>query len=108
MYSFKDKYTIDFTDVRYYLQMHKVIKDSLDFPDHYGENWDAFWDCLTDMVGRPIHIEIIGIDTIAKLFPGEDTIMLELFSDLKHHNNDKYISEIRIEIHQNGKRFFLE
>ena len=23
---------------------------------------DALWDCLTDMAGRPVHIEIIGLD----------------------------------------------
>ena len=46
-----DKYTIDFTNVKYYMEVHEVIKKSLDFPDYYGGNWDAFWDCLTDIIG---------------------------------------------------------
>ena len=45
----KEKYTIDFTNVKYYLEMHGVIWHALAFPDDYGCNWDAFWDCLTDM-----------------------------------------------------------
>ena len=32
----KKKYTVDFTNVRYYLEMHFIIKHSLDFPDYYG------------------------------------------------------------------------
>ena len=45
----KEKYTIDFTNVNYYLEMHAVIWKALDFPDYYGCNWSAFWDCLKDM-----------------------------------------------------------
>ncbi len=33
---------------------NEIIKKEFDFPDYYGANWDAFWDCLTDMVGRKI------------------------------------------------------
>ena len=108
MYQYKELYTIDFSDVRYYLQMHRVIKESLDFPDYYGGNWDAFWDCLTDMVGRPINIEIIGIETIEKLFPGEEKNLIELLHDLKHHNNDKYSHEIKIEIIREGSKKAIE
>ena len=42
------KYIIDFRNVNHYLEMHKVIKESLNFPDYYGCNWSAFWDCLTE------------------------------------------------------------
>ena len=31
----KEKYIVDFTNVKYYLEMHEVIKKSLDFPDYY-------------------------------------------------------------------------
>ena len=58
MYKFKDIYTIDFSKVEYYTEIHAIIKKALDFPDYYGGNWSAFWDCLTDMYGDPIHIEI--------------------------------------------------
>ena len=64
------KYKIDFTNVKHYLEMHFVIKESLDFPDYYGCNWDAFWDCLWDMYGDPVHIEIVGFENIRKNFEG--------------------------------------
>ena len=65
MYKYKDLYTIDFTDVNYYLEMHAVIWKALDFPDYYGCNWDAFWDCITDFIdSRGLDIEIIGLDKI--------------------------------------------
>ena len=44
MYQYKEKYVIDFTNVKTYLEMHFEIRKALGFPDYYGCNWDAFWD----------------------------------------------------------------
>lgn len=30
-------------------QIHEYLKFELDFPDHYGANLDALYDCLTDI-----------------------------------------------------------
>ena len=27
---------------------HLVLKELFNFPDYYGKNLDAFWDCITD------------------------------------------------------------
>ncbi len=99
MYQYKDIYTLDFRNVKYYTHMHLVIKESLDFPDYYGENWDAFWDCLTDMIGDKIHIEILGLDIIERKF-GQSTvnIFIDILRELKHYRNDKYTDQILIEI----------
>ena len=99
MYAYKEKYVLDFSKVQYLGEVHKIIKEELDFPDYYGENWDACWDCLTDMVGiEPMHIELIGIDHLQKKFPRHANLMLKVFKDLKHCYNDKYIKEVTIEI----------
>ena len=98
MYEYKDLYTIDFTDIEYYWQMHEIIRDALDFPDYYGCNWSAFWDCLTDMIGDPIHIEIIGLEIIERKFVDAASKMLGILKDFKHYSNDKYAHEIQIEI----------
>ena len=37
---------LDLTDCQYLGELHKRIKVALEFPDHYGENWDAFWDLI--------------------------------------------------------------
>lgn len=108
MYEYRDPYIIDFTNVKYYLEMHRVIKKALDFPDYYGENWDALWDCLTDMVGRKIHIEIIGFDVIEKEFDAAAETLIETFRDFKHYQNDEYADDILIEIVDGDKRTVIE
>ena len=98
MYQFKEKYTIDFTNVKDYLEMHFVIRDALDWPDYYGCNWDAFWDCLTNMVGRPIHIEILGLDVIERRFDDAAKMMVDTLREFKHYEDDEFIDDIQIEI----------
>ena len=66
----KNKYTLDFRNVNTPFEVHKEIQKGLDFPDYYGCNWSAFWDCLTDMYGELIHIEIFGLEVIEEKFSG--------------------------------------
>jgi RNAse (barnase) inhibitor barstar len=108
MYKFKEKYIIDFTNVKYYLEMHYVIKEALDFPDYYGCNWSAFWDCLTDMVGRPIYIEIIGIENIEKRFHNAAFKMVEVLREFKHYEDDEFADDIKIEVIRGGKVEIIE
>ena len=98
------KYTVDFTKVNYYFEMHEVIWKSLDFPDYYGCNWSAFWDCLTDMYGEPIHIEIVGLDVIKKRFDGCADKIVKILEKFKHFNNDLFCDDIKIEIVRAGVR----
>ncbi len=90
--------SLDFSNVEHYLEMHKAIGEALDFPEYYGCNWDAFWDCLTDLLGRSIYIEIIGLEVIERKFPSASQKMIEILKEFKHYENDEYASQIRIEI----------
>ena len=92
------KYTLDFTNVKYFLEVHYIIKTSLDFPDYYGCNWDAFWDCLTDMYGGQIYIKIIGIEVIERKFDGAAEKMIGILKEFKHFNRDLFSDSIKIEI----------
>ena len=94
----KEKYVVDFTNVKYYLEMHAVIEKSLDFPDYYGCNWSAFWDCLTDMYGDPIYIKIIGLEVIERKFGDAAEKMIGILKEFKHFNNDLFSDIIRIDI----------
>ena len=98
MYTFKELYTIDFTNIGSYFDMHRIIQESLDFPDYYGCNWDAFWDCLTDMLGRPIHIEIIGLEVIKRKFGDTADKILEILKEFKHCEDNEFSDEIKIDI----------
>lgn len=43
--------------------LHQRIRKAFGFPDYYGENWDAMWDCLTDVFLQPVqrHIVVEGL-----------------------------------------------
>lgn len=96
MYQFKEVYTLDFSNVEHYLEMHFIIRDALDWPDYYGCNWDAFWDCLTNMLGRPIHIEIFGLDNIERKFGDTARKMLDILKEFKHCEDDEFVDKIKI------------
>lgn len=105
----QEKYTMDFSNVNYYFDIHSVIWEALEFPDYYGCNWDAFWDCLTDMYGEPIHIEIIGLDVMERKFGTEDAAkMIEILKRFKHFNNDRFSNDITIEIVSGDIRISLQ
>lgn len=93
----RKKYTIDFSNVKYYQEMHLVIRDALDFPHYYGCNWSAFWDCLTDMYGEPIRIEIVGLENVRNRFEGFAEKMIEILTRFKHYEST-FSDDIQIEI----------
>ena len=109
MYQYKELYSIDFRQIQYYQEFHVIIKHALDFPDYYGCNWDAFWDCITAFLGRPTHIEILGLDVVERKF-GADTTqkMLEILKRFKHCDEDFYSHEIQIEIVSGNARVALK
>ena len=108
MYQYKDKYIIDFTNVKTYLEMHFVVREALDFPHYYGCNWDAFWDCLTNMVGRPVWIEIIGLDIIEQKFDDAANVLKNILKEFKHYENDEFVHDIKIEIVEGSTRTVLD
>jgi len=51
---------IDLSDVTSSEQLHNGLAQSLNFPDFYGRNWDAFWDSITGLVSMPLHLRFVG------------------------------------------------
>ena len=92
------KSILDLTGCKYPQEMHARFQKALHFPAHYGRNWDAFWDCLTDMVGRQTNIEIYGFDTLQQKFSEDANLFIEIIKEFKHYRNDKYAHEITIRI----------
>lgn len=84
------RYKVDFSDVKHFIEIHEVLKRDLDFPDYYGGNLDALWDCITDQLLSGItYIEIFNIKHIAK-FNNYDVKLKDLFKEAKHAYDDKY------------------
>lgn len=47
-------------------QLHDYIKEMLDFPEYYGKNLDALFDCLTDLDN--VEITIIAPEEDGAIF----------------------------------------
>ena len=44
-------------------QLHKALAEVLSFPDWYGNNLDALYDCLRDL-DHPVHLHLIDWETL--------------------------------------------
>ncbi len=100
MYAYKEKYTLDFSKIEHWGDFHQIIKKELDLPFNYGKNWDALWDCLTDIVNndKVFYVEILGAEVLEQKWPGTLDNLVEILKDLKHLDNDEYYNTIKIEI----------
>ncbi|HWO97346.1 MAG TPA: barstar family protein [Bacillus sp. (in: firmicutes)] len=74
--------TIDVTNIKTANELHLLLKEKLEFPDFYGENWDAFWDAITGLVA-PLPNKVIfhGWSELEKNLPSDAKIMKECFHD---------------------------
>lgn len=60
---------------------HKYIKEALDFPDYYGENLDALYDCLCDL---DCEIHFINVVEVKEC-------ILDTFDDANNENRNLII-----------------
>ena len=65
--------------------LHRRIRKTFGFPDYYGENWDAMWDCLTDVFLQPVqrYIVVKGFDSMPRELREYAAPMREIFGDLQ-------------------------
>ena len=76
-------YTIDCKEILDRASAHEYIADLLKFPEYYGKNLDALFDCLTDM--GECTIKIINIESLLCLAEYGDKI-LEVFKRAAESN----------------------
>jgi RNAse (barnase) inhibitor barstar len=77
--------TIDVTNVQSANELHLLLKEKLEFPNFYGENWDAFWDAITGLVSLPDKLIFVGWADLEKRLTKDSKIMKEF---LLKHNRD--------------------
>ncbi|WP_431512394.1 barstar family protein [Variovorax sp. DAIF25] len=65
----KSEVTIDLSDVASPLELQQRLSRSLEFPDWYGKNWDAFWDAITGLVDMPHQLRLLGWQTLKDRLP---------------------------------------
>ena len=51
-------FTVDFTGVKDYDGIYPAIKKGLELPDYWGENLDALWDGLNEIVGHGNRLDL--------------------------------------------------
>lgn len=89
------KITLDFTNMKYPAQLHRELKTKFEFPDYYGENWDALWDCLVGWYedDENVTVEIKGLETMPDDMRQYAQNMLKVFDDV-HSNSPNVIFKI--------------
>lgn len=83
------KTVLDFTGCRYIRQMHKIIRGAFDFPDYYGDNYSALWDCMRDFCDDT-ETEILGLYSLPEEFNDFREKLLNIFERVSEENNFKY------------------
>ncbi len=102
-------YTVDFSKVKIYGEVHEVLMDSLNFPDYYGGNLSALYDCLTDMLGDMSFITIKGFENIERKFDDTWIKILDIFKITKHAYNEEYANTFNVTlIHEDGTKEILK
>ena len=86
---------IDLKAINTKQDFHSLLSDKLGFPEWYGNNWDAFWDLITDteIVKLPDKLTFIGFKELSERLPKDTQLLQQCFFDLKN----KYPS-IRIKV----------
>ena len=51
--------TVNFSLCKNQLDLHKELKEKLNFPEWYGNNLDALWDMLTGFIETPANITVV-------------------------------------------------
>ena len=83
---------LNFSDCRYIGEIHSVLKKGFGFPDYYGENWSALWDCLH---GRfygmgEYQVRIYGFYSIKDELREFCSPMIQIFEEV--HNDTPNVS----------------
>ncbi|PFJ81526.1 barnase inhibitor, partial [Bacillus cereus] len=69
---------IDVSNIYNAKELHLLLKEKLEFPDLYGENWDDFWDCIAGFVCHlPNKMIFDGWSKLEKRLPRDTKIMKE-------------------------------
>ena len=74
--------TLDFTGCRYLGEIHQRLKEGFGFPEYYGENLVALWDCLSYYCDNNLHVYIRGLSDLPEEFNEYISKMIEVFDDV--------------------------
>jgi ribonuclease inhibitor len=90
---------IDVSDASNAHELHALLARQLSFPDYYGHNWDAFWDCVTDpeQSKMPAVLHVVGFSALASRLPREAQLFQQCLAELQQER-----PELQVVLAQQG------
>jgi ribonuclease inhibitor len=81
---------IDLTSVNSRESLHEALRTALGFPEWYGKNWDAFWDCVRDpdLSSVPLSLKLRRSPRLAEALPREYRLFRKCLEDLNREYPD--------------------
>jgi ribonuclease inhibitor len=64
--------------------LHAQLASCLGFPEYYGRNWDAFWDCVCDpgQSQMPDVLRVVGWECLAERLPRDAKLLRDCLDEL--------------------------
>ena len=81
-----EKIVLDFSNCKYASEIHKVIKETFSFPDYYGANLSALWDCLDYYCDYDLIVYIKGFNLLPEEFNDYKVKILEIFARVSENS----------------------
>lgn len=63
--------------------LHNALAEALNFPEWYGKNLDALYDCLTD-IGEDTHLTVENLSCLDRFATGFRRVFLDAQEDNPH------------------------
>ena len=77
---------LDFSECKYLSEIHSILKAKFDFPEYYGGNLSALWDCLDGYCENNLYVYINGFYKLPKEMDEYKEKMWEIFCRVSKHN----------------------
>lgn len=75
-------------------KLHEELKLKFNFPDYYGNNLDALWDCLTTDIELPITVYLDNFDKSKNFLGAYSDMTLSLLKDVAEYHGDDFILKL--------------
>lgn len=86
-----EKITLDFSNCKRWYDVHEELRIKFDFPEWYGKNLDALWDCMICYCNHELVVSIYGTKDQSEENTEVITEILEVFDDVhKEQPNIKF------------------